>query len=120
MPAKITVYGLKTCDTCRKALKWLAAEGIPASLHDLRKDGLSAARLDAWAAAFGWEKLLNRRSATWRDLDGAAKDGIDGVGARALMLAHPALIKRPLFDLGGAFALGFGADTQTLLKTRKG
>ena len=103
----ITVYGLKNCDTCRKAMKWLAAEGVDAQLHDLRADGLTSDMLGAWVSALGWEALLNRRGTTWRKLPDADKDGVDGSRAAALMLEHPALIKRPVFDLGGVFVVGF-------------
>lgn len=107
----ITVYGLKNCGICRKAMKWLAAEGVDARLHDLRADGLTSDMLDAWGSALGWEALLNRRGMTWRGLSDADKDGVEGARAAALMLDHPALIKRPVFDLGGGFVVGF-RDTE--------
>lgn len=107
----IVVYGLKNCDTCRKTMKWLGAEGIEARLHDVRADGLDAAMLEPWIAAFGWESLLNRRGTTWRSLPDAEKEGLDAARAKALMLSLPALIKRPVFDLGGRFVLGF-TDTE--------
>lgn len=103
----IVVYGLKNCETCRKAMKWLAAEGIEARLHDMRADGLDAAMLEPWIAAFGWEALLNRRGTTWRGLPDAEKEGLDAERAKALMLRRPALIKRPVFDAGGRLVLGF-------------
>jgi arsenate reductase len=103
----ITVYGIRNCDTCRKAIKWLEAEGIGARLHDVRVDGLEPAWLDAWIGVLGWEALLNRRGTTWRKLPAAETDGVDEARARALMLAHPTLIKRPVFDLGGRYLVGF-------------
>lgn len=103
----VTVYGLRNCDTCRKAIKWLADEGIDARLHDVRADGLEPERLDAWIGALGWEALLNRRGTTWRKLPASETGAVDARRARALMLAHPALIKRPVFDLGGRFLVGF-------------
>ncbi len=103
----ITVYGLKNCDTCLKALKWLEAEGVAHRFHDLRKDGLDTPRLKRWIAAAGWETLLNRRGTTWRGLDDNAKDGVNEAKAAALMAAHPALIKRPVFEGGARVIVGF-------------
>jgi arsenate reductase len=111
----VTIYGIRNCDTCRAALKWLAAEGMAHHFHDLRQDGLDAAKLDNWIAAIGWEKLLNRRSTTWRALSAAAKDSIDGPSARALMLDQPTLIKRPVFALGDICLVGFGDDQRETL-----
>ena len=109
----ITVYGIKTCDTCRKAMKWLRAEGIEARFHDFRADGLDGTTLDAWIAVLGWETLLNTRGTTWRKLPAEETRVVDGARARALMLAHPALIKRPVFDLGDGIVIGFKpADQQ--------
>ena len=103
----ITVYGLKNCDTCRKALKWLAAEGLGHRFHDFRKDGLDAARLKRWIYACGWETVLNKRGTTWRGLDDNAKEGMNEAKAAILMAAHPALIKRPVFEVGGRVIIGF-------------
>ena len=112
----ITVYGIKNCDTCRKALKWLAAEGIEHRFHDFRVDGLDAASLSGWVKAAGWEKLLNRRGTTWRNLSDAEKDGVDEAKAEALMEGNPTLIKRPVFETGGEVLVGFSADEQAALK----
>jgi arsenate reductase len=103
----ITVYGIKNCDTCRKALKWLAAEGIDHRFHDFRTDGLDRATLDRWTRTLNWEQLLNRRGTTWRNLPDDAKDSIDAAAAMTLMEANPTLIKRPVFDLGNEYAVGF-------------
>lgn len=103
----ITVYGIKNCDTCRKALKWLAAEGIEARFHDFRVDGLDASALDSWLGAVGWETVLNRRGTTWRTLPKDQTDDVDADTARALILANPTLVKRPVFDLGGQYLVGF-------------
>jgi len=112
----ITVYGLKNCDTCRKALKWLDAEGLGHRFHDVRKDGLEPSDVDRWAAAVGWEVLLNKRGTTWRKLPEAETVDVDDARARALMVAHPALIKRPVFDAGGEILVGFKAEQQAALK----
>lgn len=100
----LTVYGLKTCDACRKARKALGDREH--RFHDLREDGLDGAMLDRWIEALGWEALLNRRSTTWRALDEAEKAGLDAGRARGLMLAHPTLVKRPVIDDEGTVRVG--------------
>ncbi len=112
----ITVYGLKNCDTCRKALKWLTERKIEHRFHDLRAEGVDASSLNEWINQFGWDKLLNRRSTTWRQLPEAMRQNVSPVSAASLMLAHPALIKRPVFDLGGHYLSGFGKAEQARLE----
>lgn len=103
----IVVYGIKTCDTCRKALKWLEAEGIPHRFHDYRQDGAEAALIDSFIAAFGTANLFNKSSKTWRGFSEAErKKALDGDG-RALLLADPTVIKRPIFEHQNRFAMGF-------------
>lgn len=104
----ITVYGIKTCDTCRKAMKWLTAEGIEARFHDFRADGLDPKALDGWIGALGLDAVLNRRGTTWRKLPAERTENVDDAGARALMLEYPALIKRPVFDLGAGYGVLIG------------
>ena len=111
----IVVHGLKNCDTCRKAMKWLAAEGLEARLHDVRADGLDATMLGRWVGALGWEKLLNRRGTTWRKLPDADTANVDEAKAKALMLEHPALIKRPVFEKGDQVILGFKDEQKAAL-----
>ena len=103
----MTVWGLKTCDTCRKALTWLASQGIAHSVKDLRADGLPADELDRWIGAVGWEVLLNKSSTTWRNLPDADKQDLDGARARDLLAANPTLIKRPVFVAGDKVIVGF-------------
>lgn len=103
----ITVYGLKNCDTCRKALKWLADSGIDHRFHDVRADGVTAADIGRWADAVSWETLLNRRGTTWRKLPDAVTAEVDAGVAVALMAEHPALIKRPVFARGSKILVGF-------------
>jgi arsenate reductase (glutaredoxin) len=112
----LTVYGIKNCDTCRKALKWLAAEGIEHTFHDFRVDGLEPANVSRWADAAGWEKLLNRRGTTWRNLPEADKEGVDEAKATTLMAGNPTLIKRPVFDDDSRILVGFTAAEQDALK----
>lgn len=107
----ITLHGLKTCDTCRKAMKSLATAGLEGSLRDLRADPLTEAEARTWSEALG-PALLNTRSTTWRGLDAAARDG-DPV---ALMVAHPALVKRPVVQMeDGTLHLGWTAETRAAL-----
>lgn len=122
MPTTVTIFGLKGCDTCRNARKWLATVGIekPAPVHDFRKDGLPPEALDRWLKRFGWKVLINRRGTTWRGLSPEAKEIVEEDEARALMLASPALIKRPVFELGeagnGGIILGFDDAAKGALK----
>jgi arsenate reductase len=92
------IYGIKNCDTMKKAMKWLDAQGIDYTFHDFRKDGLEAKQLDGWLKTLGWETLLNRRGMTWRKLSDEVKDNIDEKSARQLMLDNPAIIKRPFYS----------------------
>ena len=110
------VYGLKNCDTCRKAMKWLDANGIACSFHDIRQAGLSETDIAGWAAKAGWETLLNRRGTTWRGLLEAERESVDEAGAVRLMAAHPALMKRPVFVTGGDVLVGFDAGVQARLR----
>jgi Spx/MgsR family transcriptional regulator len=103
----ITLYGLKTCDTCRKARAWLEQHNIAYEYHDVRGDGLDPALLERWLQTTDWEKLLNRRSLTWRRIPDAEKDGIDGARAVALIHEHPTLLKRPVLEAGDVIEIGF-------------
>ena len=111
----LTVYGIKNCDTVKKALKWLEAEGIEHTFHDFRADGLSAADVGRWCAVLGWESLINRRSTTWRELSEDDKQGLDENKAVALMSAHPTLIKRPVFVANDLVLNGFSQDVRDKL-----
>jgi len=110
----ITVWGLKNCDTCKKARAWLDGRSVPHAFRDVRADGLAAADVRAWLDAVGAEVLVNRRGTTWRGLDDAAKARADNSAAVAgLLLEHPALIRRPVFVGGdGTVVVGFGKAEQ--------
>jgi len=112
----IVVYGLKNCDTCRKALGLVQSAGVPHRFHDLRADGLPAGRLANWLEALGWETLLNRRSTTWRDLPEADKTGLDAARAARLLAAHPTLIKRPVIEAGERLIVGLAPAQQAQLQ----
>ena len=110
------MYGIKNCDSCKKALKWLAAEGIDCRFHDFRSDGLEAETLDRWLAAIDRDILINRRGTTYRQLDEAQKDELAGENPAKLLLAMPTLMKRPVFDLGGSYLVGFTDREKAALK----
>lgn len=103
----VVVYGIRQCDTLKKALKWLEAQHISYRFHDYRKEGLPPELLDEFIAALGWEALLNRRGTTYRALDDACKASLDAESARTIMLEQPAIIKRPLLRLDHHYHLGF-------------
>ena len=105
-----TLYGIRNCDTIRKARRWLDEHGVEYRFHDLRTDGLDAKTLQAWEKRLGWEHLLNRRGTTWRRLPEAERAGIDRTRALRIMLDNPAIIKRPLLASGRQLHLGFSAD----------
>ena len=103
----LTIYGIKNCDTVKKALKWLDAEGIAYTFHDLRVDGLTPAMAARWVDALGWESALNRRSTTWRELPDADKATLDADTATTLLVRFPTLAKRPIFEEKGHVINGF-------------
>jgi len=103
----ITIYGIKACDTMKKARAWLEAAGIEYAFHDYRVDGIDEARLRGWIAQVGWEVLLNRAGTTFRKLPEAERAGVDEARAIRLMLSQPAMIKRPVLDLGARIVVGF-------------
>jgi arsenate reductase len=102
-----TLYGIKNCDTMKKARAWLDAQGVAYSFHDYKVAGIDRARLARWAKEVGWEMLLNRAGTTFRKLPEADKDGLNEAKAIALMLAQPSMIKRPVLERGGKLLVGF-------------
>lgn len=107
------VYGIKNCDTIKKARRWLEEQGIAYQFHDYRVDGLSDDLLQGFINKLGWEPLLNTRGTTWRKLPPAQREAIiDAQTAKVLMLEQPAIIKRPLLEAAnGAMLLGFSIET---------
>ena len=97
----ITIYGIKNCDTMKKARAWLEKHGVEYLFHDYKTAGIERERLDEWCKKVGWESLLNRNGTTFRKLPDKDKNGLDAKKAVALMLAQPSMIKRPVLDLGG-------------------
>lgn len=105
-----TLYGIKNCDTMKKARTWLEAHGIPYVFHDYKAAGIDAETLARWAAIAGWEVLLNRSGTTFRALADADKADIDQGKAIRLMMANPSMIKRPVLEQGGKLLVGFKPD----------
>jgi arsenate reductase len=107
---KPRLYGIKNCDTVKKARAWLAGEGVAYDFHDYKTEGVDEARLRAWAEELGWDKLLNRAGTTFRKLPDTDKQDLDEDKAIALMLAQPSMIRRPVADLGGRRVVGFSDE----------
>ena len=105
-----TLYGIKNCDTMKKARAWLDAKGVTYAFHDYKAEGIDRPRLEAWARAVGWETLLNWAGTTFRKLPEADKADLDERKALALMLDQPSMIKRPVLDLDGRLLVGFKPD----------
>ena len=105
----VTLYGIKNCDTVKKAKTWLEENAVAYHFHDVRKDGLSEAILHGWVEQLGFDVLLNRRGTTWRKLSEAEKNLDSEEVAIILMLEYTALIKRPVMDVEGKFHVGFDA-----------
>ncbi len=97
----ITIYGIKNCDTMKKARAWLDKNAIAYAFHDYKAAGIERAQLERWEKKVGWETLLNRAGTTFRKLPDRDKAGLDAKKATALMLAQPSMIKRPVLDIGG-------------------
>ena len=108
MAKTITIYGIKNCDTMKKARAWLDKKGVAYSFHDYKTSGIEKAKLEGWAKKAGWETLLNRAGTTFRKLSEKEKDGITEKKAIALMLEQPSMIKRHVLELpGGKILVGF-------------
>ena len=103
----ITIYGIKNCDTMKKARAWLDKHGVDYSFHDYKTAGIDKDRLLRWSKNVGWETLLNKAGTTFRKLPDAEKENLTEKKAMALMLAQPSMIKRPVLDTGGKLLVGF-------------
>jgi len=106
----ITIYGIKNCDTMKKAFAWLDKAGVDYTFHDYKKDGIDRTILEAWSREVGWETLLNRAGMTFRKLPEKDKEGLTAAKAIKLMAAQPSMIKRPVLDLGKKRLVGFKPD----------
>lgn len=107
MAKAVTIYGIKNCDTMKKARAWLDQRGVAYAFHDYKAAGIDRATLEGWARKAGWEVLLNRAGTTFRKLPDAAREGLTEARAIGLMLDQPSMIKRPVLDIGGKLLVGF-------------
>ena len=105
------IYGIRNCDTMKKARAWLDGHGVAYGFHDYKAAGIERGRLEGWTRSVGWETLLNRAGATFRKLPEERKEGITGTRALALMLEQPSMIKRPVLEVGGKVIVGFDPAT---------
>ena len=107
----ITIYGIKNCDTMKKARTWLDARAVAYTFHDYKTAGIERAKLLEWCESVGWERLLNRNGTTFRKLNEADRTGLNQTKAIELMLAQPAMIKRPVLELGRSLLVGFSPES---------
>ena len=110
MSKSITIYGIKNCDTMKKARAWLDSHGVKYQFHDYKSEGIGKDMLKEWCKELGWETLLNRAGTTFRKLPDADRDGLNEKKALALMAEQPSMIKRPVLDLGKKRLVGFKPD----------
>ena len=103
----VTLYGIRNCDTVKKARAWLEARGVEYRLHDYKVAGIDVAQLERWCGEVGWEALLNRAGTTFRKLADSQKESLNREKALALMCSQPSLIKRPVIELKGRLVVGF-------------
>ena len=106
----VTIHGIKSCDTMKKAFAWLDAKGVAYRFHDYKTAGLDRAILESWVTQLGWEALVNRAGTTFRKLPDEQKQDLDATKAVALMLAQPSMVKPPVLDVGGRLLVGFAPD----------
>lgn len=111
MAQTVTIYGIKNCDTMKKARAWLDERGVAYAFHDYKAAGVASSKLKAWAKEVGWETLLNRAGTTFRKLPDADKAGLDEAKALALMAAQPSMIKRPVLETTLGPIVGFKPET---------
>jgi arsenate reductase len=105
-----TIYGIKNCDTMKKARAWLDSHGVTYAFHDYKAAGIGKDTLKKWSDEVGWETLLNRAGTTFRKLPDAEKEGLNERKALALMVAQPSMIKRPVLEVSGKLVVGFKPD----------
>jgi len=115
----IVVYGLRNCDSCRRARTWLDELNIEHRFFDYRKETLDGDMVSKWISCLGWENIVNRRSATWRQLPSAKKLNLNNSSAKVLMLEFPTLIKRPIIQTNEGLLVGFNEKKKAKLKSGK-
>lgn len=115
----LVIYGIRNCDTMKKARAWLDQKGAAYRFHDYKVGGVERARLEGWVGKVGWETLLNRAGTTFRKLPDKDKEGLTEAKAVALMLANPSMIKRPVLEVGGKLLIGFKPENYEAVLARK-
>lgn len=102
-----TLYGIKNCDSVKKARRWLETQAVDYRFHDFRQDGISRQQVEQWIATLGWETVVNKRSTTWKQLDDSTRQSMTAATALLAILDNPTLIKRPLLETGDQLITGF-------------
>ena len=105
------LYGISNCDTVKKARNWLETHNIDYKFHDFRKQGLDANTINRWLQSVSWDKILNKRSTSWRNLDPSIQQTVNETNIVDLLIENPTLIKRPVMDVNDTITLGFNSDT---------
>ncbi len=113
---KTIIYGIKSCDTMKKARAWLESNGVAYEFHDYKESGVERAKLEGWLKMVGWEALLNRAGTTFRKLPDAAKTNLTEAKAVKLMLEQPSMIKRPVLEYGRTLLVGFSPEKYSALR----
>lgn len=103
----VTLYGIRSCDTCRRAKCWLEKRNVEFRFVDIRRETLNAAQIEHWQSQVGWQPLINTKSVTWRKIPEFDRSNLHAGNARDLILAYPTVMKRPVLDLGDKSILGF-------------
>jgi arsenate reductase len=110
MTKEVTIYGIKNCDTMKKARAWLDGHGVTYSFHDYKSEGIDRSTVEGWIKKVGWEVLLNRAGTTFRKLSDEYREGLTERKAVSLMLTQPSMIKRPVLEIGSELIVGFKPD----------
>ncbi|CAI8170546.1 MAG: Regulatory protein MgsR [Cellvibrionales bacterium UBA7375] len=105
------IYGISNCDTVKKAKNWLDSHNIDYQFHDFRKDGINKDIINVWLNTVAWDKILNKRSTSWRNLDASTQQAINATNVVDLLIENPTLIKRPVMDVNDIITVGFNSDT---------
>ena len=114
--ANVTVlYGIKNCDSVKKAKKWLEDNAIAYEFHDFRTAGIEALKVEGWIAEQGWQTVLNKRSTSWKQLDSAVRDAMDDSSALTAIINNPTLVKRPVLERGASVTFGFSPNSYSNL-----
>jgi arsenate reductase len=117
---KAKIYGIKNCDTMKKAFAWMDAKGVAYEFHDYKKHGVPEAKLKQWAARAGWEKLANSRGPTWRKIPEAQRENLNETRVLALLAQHSSAIRRPIVEAGSSLLIGFDAAEYDATLRRSG